>query len=350
MTLPSPTVQKTWEYLDPVFIQPDTTLISNATTDRVLLMLAIKNALVSTEFTTPWVVERSCDGVTVSATDLWADKSKLVWTASASGTVGTARSWIVLYNSGYGLRLLLDLAQAATGGLGGQIDAYLSTAVYSGGSTTALPTTAGNVARLSDRTVSTKRLWEGTSASISVKTRFGLNVMMSSDGQETRVFISNDNLVTGTWVLGRLQTYTSGYTWPQYACITNKTAGVSATIAENVLGHTGFMGFTNAGASVTLLPFVPAGCRYRQSTSSSVVDTYEQGIGQKISSFSGVYALSTVALGSTTAGWQGVHGLIKDTWLGPSAEQRSTLYPRYSKLFAQFGGLVVPWTGTTVKL
>lgn len=128
---------------------PDTTLgPANQGEQYSNSVLNFKRFLVGqqpVDLTGAWTVDRSCDSVTApDATDQWTDASKVVFGVDGSQPL----SWIVL-KAPSGLQgvndvwLLIVADNTNADANPDKVDMYVSNAAYTGGSTTARPTTTG---------------------------------------------------------------------------------------------------------------------------------------------------------------------------------------------------------------
>lgn len=95
-----------------------------------------------------WTVVRSSNGVTVANSNLWAVLADIVW-----GGAAQARSWIVLQapvgwgapSTGLRFHIFIDCRNTAPDTTPQEYFAGLSTLAYTGGTTSAAPTTTGAV-------------------------------------------------------------------------------------------------------------------------------------------------------------------------------------------------------------
>jgi hypothetical protein len=177
-----PAKVKTWEF-DVNISVPATGTLLNTNRDTVF---ALKNALIDDpSFTLPWTVRGSSDSVAsgMDAVDRWDTNTDLVW-----ANVGTAHSWIVLRQTGIdtNFELCLDLTSGAGSGINMTV-AVSPSAGFAGGSTTARPTATDEVVLL------TTAPWGD-----SIEGSRRVHVMTSSDGQCTKIIITN-NLNAGTF-------------------------------------------------------------------------------------------------------------------------------------------------------
>jgi hypothetical protein len=210
----------------------------DASTFARIQTLQLKQVLVATG----WSVFRSCDGVSVSASDLWTDQSKVVW--------GTgAHAWIVLTNSDFmpGFAFCIDCNYAYWN----YVRFEACAAGYNAdGSTTVRPTALG-----------TAMLWnQSFFGSINLPSNV-FKVLYTTDKQNYRVIVTNggeigDSAQSGyigqaflfekpkqaaSWwptpfVVGRFETVSDGLT---YANLTTSGVGTMKTVigstAVNIL-------------------------------------------------------------------------------------------------------------------
>lgn len=158
------------------------------------LLLSLKNALTNPALTTPWVVRASSDSTAADLTDRWGTIGDLVGSSSSN------RSWVVLRQAG--ILPTFDLCLALDGGGSPGIEArVLTMAVSPGGYDLSAVTPANRPPTLNgdEREI----LDGGTSAylignPVSPYTA-KLQVLVSDDGQVTRVFAAIANVVLLSW-------------------------------------------------------------------------------------------------------------------------------------------------------
>ena len=172
-----PTLEKTWQF----DVNQVTPTVGVLETDMDTMILKLKNSLIGFA-STPWTVVRSSNGVTVAASDLWSTIADLVHSSSA-------RSWIVLKQTGCGgqgnLQICLDLNSSAQN----NHDLYVSWhAGFGAGTTSARPTAT-------DETGFSLQ-WGSVTPGQTV-----LHVAQSSDGASTRVFLARDGAIVTTWLI-----------------------------------------------------------------------------------------------------------------------------------------------------
>jgi hypothetical protein len=141
--------------------------------------LQLKQVLVATG----WSVFRSCDGVSVSASDLWTDQSKVVW--------GTgAHAWIVLTNADFmpGFAFCIDCNFAYWS----YVRFEACAAGYNAdGSTTARPTA-----------LSTAMLWNQSYYEMTNMPCTVFKVLYTTDKQSYRVIVTNGGEIGGGAISG----------------------------------------------------------------------------------------------------------------------------------------------------
>ena len=344
-----PEILKTWEWDPNHIIQADATIVSATQQDRQNLMFQIKESLtngISSNFTVPWTVHQSSDGTTADATDNWDVAADLVWGTDSSDPNTSTRSWIVLHNSALGVYLTLDLTGTSTE-RGSEIDAWISSfAPNIDGTTTSRPTAGGAELQVADRTVSNWGAWEGNASNSSARA-YILHVMMSDDGEETRVIINTSSTCTALWVIGKHQGPLVAPTHDWFICLTPKDRdGQSAptVVNWNEDDNADFRWFAmkNDGG------FVDA--RIRASRTDPGVDAWGDLYGNAANAYDGRRSIQEFVLESETAGWSMTMGRVADMWWGPIlAGSNGKTWPD-TREFIQAGEVLLPWDGSTIPI
>lgn len=203
-----PALSKTYEFDINNAVAADATQAngsSDATNDRKELMLGIKNAFINGGiFTTPWVVRGSSNAVTAGhdAVDRWSTIADLRWNV---GTVASppaaAHSWIILYNAGLDVELLIDCANAANTD-GACIIAMISHRGFGAanggvdGTTTTRPF-ALDECELRDGVNNNFGSWSGNDTAVGRTWKW--HVMGSTDGEVWNVLIYQADVLTAFW-------------------------------------------------------------------------------------------------------------------------------------------------------
>jgi hypothetical protein len=322
-----PTLSKTWQF----DINQDINYSTNLGTAQAA-MFAIKESFIGFA-SNPWTVISSSNGTTASAADNWASSADLTWTYAASGAV---RSWIVLEQDGIsaGFQICIHLFRNSTNSNIQQfIEIVVSPATgFTGGTTTARPTAADEQIVADVSVTGAGGLW-GIANAVGHR----LHVMQSTDGQCTRVIMTQDT--TGTpvafWLFDRAKNPVTGWTIPWVACVSG-SSGTSVT-SHPVLNDAATR--TRAvGASLMTLFFTCEGYTSAMITENQTV----------ANSLDGSWPMAPIGLYSATASNVGRHGELFDLWYGATTRANGDQYPSTGTLyqFTQFDELILPWDST----
>lgn len=322
MTLP--VLSKSWVYLANQTIPAQGTTLAT----KQKMLRAIKNGLKGFA-SAPWTHVASSDSVaTSSGTDLWDADTDLVW-----ANAGSAHSWIVLAQTGIaaGFQLLISCEGADANGR--TLTIVVSPSVgFTGGTITARPTASDEVVIISNVH------WEG---SFSSNVQFVFHLAHSTDGQCTRFFIYQANLLVAFGIFDKAANPVTGWTipWVGFWFGTGTTPAASLALLTNVatapikarLASTDFLcWFTVEAAS---------------GASLSSLTSFLTGAND----ISGEWPIFTIGLISNTVGVKGKHGTVFDLFYGLAASGEGDTYPNdATKQFVTFGDLVHPWNGTTL--
>ena len=348
----APTKDKTWEYdLNNLTVGDATNSPFGAFDSVKETLFNIKESLKNagpTTFTTPWVVQESSDSVTVGGIgygvgpdDKWLTAANLIW---ADEDTANARSWIVLRQTGISAKfeLMLSCQQDSQNNDGKQISAYVAQSGFrlaDGGTdgTIGVPPTASDQVRLRN---SNSDYW-GVGPVNTAYTSYH-NVMMSSDGECTRILIFINNTNTGFWIFDVPKNPTTGWTDPYIAAIRGQ-ADVTTDQAryqdfydnDNMLSH-------YTGASVDTLIYLAG------------EGSVNNGIGEQLGTpnqLDNEYIASEMSLASETTSFIGMHGNVYDLWWGFNWVRTGRYFPEAgTRLFIQVADMVFPWDGSTTIL
>jgi hypothetical protein len=295
-------------------------------TDRRTAMKDIKDAL-KTLGSNPWVVDHSCNSVTAGAAgdgnDRWSAITDLVW-----NNAGSAHSWIVLKQTGISanFQICIDLNSSVTSH---PISITVSpSSGFSGGTTTNRPTAADEIS------ISSARNW-AVSAAGSIQ--FVWHLIVSSDGQVTRLVLCSSNAAHNIIVFEKAANPVTGWANPWFAYHANANSGVECLNASSATDlNPGFI--IGYGASSMLMGY----------TVESGFDGVLSNQLTTANDLSGEWPLFPLGLACTvTVGSRGRHGSVFDLWLGSTTPPTGDCYPGdSSRQFAHFGDLVFPWNGT----
>lgn len=328
-----PAVVRTWQYA----VNQSFPALGSATADARALLRAIKNQLIGAGGATwtdsagntitptgAWSVVGSSNSSAagMDAVDRWAADSNLVNAAGAS-----AHSWIVLQQTGLSatFQLLIDL----NGGAPESISVKVSHTAFTGGSTTAAPTSANSVSLI------TTTSWGGSVGDFASR----LHVMRSADGASTRVLIARNNQLVALWMFGTASNPDPGWAQPYLAFLVGSSANAPSSATPSATSLTGTANIGTFGTSGFFMFFssegIGAGPAYQQLTGAS--------------SFSGALPMFPIRVLSTTGGQAGPLGTVVDLWLGLANNPTPTTYPDTGTLkqFVQAGPLIFSWNRST---
>ncbi|MAE87660.1 MAG: hypothetical protein CMB80_33310, partial [Flammeovirgaceae bacterium] len=321
-----PTVTQTWQ-LD---VNNAAARDINQTDNNRKTMFAIKNALVSFS-SNPWTVNSSSDGASAGASDLWIDSDDLIWSTGN-------HSWIVLTKPTTGSQILISCDRSGTNDI---LMSWSPGGLYTGGTISVDPTATDQV------TIQISGTWNGN-----LSTYYSwVHVWHSSDGRRTRVVVANDaGHPRLFWILDEVDPIPDNWaTTPEVVCI--------------------FEHGTNALSWFSTLDDVPTFNNVAKSwddTNEFDIGLFTLGFDSCPSGFGGTnfmsrqefgstgnklnddepYPMAPVGIFSRETGFRGAHGILADMYVGHEDRAGAT-YPDSTteKLWAQFGDIILPWTG-----
>jgi hypothetical protein len=330
-----PVAEKVWQHS--VNTKAAGTAVLND--DNRSVLFAIKQALTgvspvtgrSLNWTNPWTVVLSSDGVSAGASDYWDSTPDLVW---GTGT----HSWIVLRQPITGIEVCLDLSNANTGYM---TQVWSPATGFSGGDTSNRPT-AGDQVILQNNTT-----WLG-GQNLAYGAR--VHVLSSLDGMASRVLVSvttsSAAVVCLFWLYDQAKDPVSG--WTNY----NVALSVDDSVSNPVTSH----GYLANSARVVGIP--PSGGTMNMYMSNE--STWRTSLGVKgivksnhiwaPNDFNGEWPMTTIGLTSQTSGAIGRHGQLYDIWFGSDLMHGKTYPNNLTNKFAQFHNIVVPWNGEGVQI
>jgi hypothetical protein len=339
-----PNLRKTWEFDVNQIIPGDTTITNEVQLDKRQLLFQIKESLVNgtaANFSTPWTVQQSSNGdASAGASDFWAASSDIRWGTDAADPNTVARSWIVLHNAALGVYWLIDCTHSTSGERGNEMDMWMATTAYNvDGTLTARPTAGGDELQLADRLTSAEGSWEGNSSSNIART-YVLHVMMSDDGEETRVIITYLGKCTAAWSIGKPVGALGSPTHDWYASVSPKldnSTQVCTRFYWNESPTDKWHSMKNDGGQVDAV--------IRASRSDQFSDEWSDGYGLVPGAFDGRWPLMEFVLESDTIGWQMTMGIVPDMYWGPINQPHAKTWPG-ARDFIQFGDTIWPWNGS----
>lgn len=272
-----------------------------------------------------WTVIGSSDGTTagLDAVDRWAADANLVF-----ANAGSAHSWIVLQQTGISATFQMLIALDSNG-IGYTCTINVSHVAFTGGSTTANPTSASSTPVLASAN------W-GAANGGTPTTR--VHVMRTTDGTATRVVLCRNGHVQALWSLELMSDLTS-----------------------TVQGFVGFVVGNNATAPSAPLPGLTEllgtanwHCWGTAAVANfAAVEGWSAGtsVGQigGVNSFTNEAPLCPIAIWSNTATQRGRYGALVDAWASIAANANGSTFPDTGtvKQFVQFGSVVLPWNRST---
>lgn len=324
MSLPSKA--KTWQYnVNQAFNTSATPL-----TDNRALLRGIKNTLIGFA-SNPWQVRGSSNAVSAAllavgaagpGTDYWAANGDLVW-----ANAGVAHSWIVLRQTQIASNFEILISCEGASGAGLIITVYVSySAGFTGGSTTARPTATDEAAVISGTD------FGGINAALNVK----LHVMMSSDGQCTRMFIYASGVPIGIAFFEKPQNPVTGWSNPSFAAWkgSNTTSLASQATVTNFYAAASFNG--RGASNMTMFGTMES---YNSLNLAANID--------QTNDLSSTYQMYPVGLASTTAANKGRHGNAFDLWWANTALGEGDAAPNDgTRQFIVVGQFWMPWDGS----
>lgn len=319
--MPVPSLAKTWQFnVNQAFVALGSALADN----RRILRLHIKDALVGMALL-PWTVRYSCDSVTAGtagdAVDRWDSDADLVW-----ANAGSAHSWIVLRQTGVGATFELLISLENSSASGNTLTLVVSpSAAFTGGTTTARPTATDEDVRLSSAT------WGGVASS---DQNAKVHVMVSTDGQCSRVIVCTAGFAQTFWLFDKAQNPVTGWTAPSVAIALGASGSTVLTYANlNTTASAGGRGVSN------MTMFLSG-----EAANSSLIGVLQAFVNDLDSG----HNMGPIGLLSATTSNRGRHGSLFDLWWGPQVVADGDTYG--TKTFVQFGDVIFPWDGSTPLL
>lgn len=320
-----PVLDKTWQ-----FAHVSNTLSGIETTDINDFFLKVKDAAKAFGLH-PLTVVGSSDSSTsnMSGTDLLSGQPAMV-----HDSAGNPHTWIVLKldQIATSAEVCFDFDHSETD----RIDIVVSTAGFTGGSTTARPTATDEIVLLSNNSW-TGMLGSGDGSGGQLRG----HIMLSSDGQCFRVVVANNGIVGGFLLIDKPGQAVTGWTNPMISVA--KSTGRLDNTSDNVL--TVAQWYTNAIFSargpIGSMPLYPT---FESPANFFTVLTKRNAANE----ISGEYPLARIGLWhDTTAGQRGRHGYVFDLFFTNQVLQNGDTLPSdSSKQFVVFGDAAFPGDGT----
>lgn len=321
-----PVNSKTWVIPEGTGLSVNT---GSALTDSQTMILEIYNQMVASG---SWVVERTCNSVAVadSAPFNWNTTADIVWPTGG----GDPRSWAVLYNATMGIRFLI----AATGASGVRWNMtlqYSEGAFSTGGTTTAIPTSASTTV-----TICT------TNAFIATTGQKYLHLWFSNDDTCFRMVVCQGGKAVCLWILDTIANPVSGITQPLdlvygYAIGDNTSAADRPTVAVLSTG-TPLIAYATGGGAIT----------YRMVAEgySATVASILTAANPRNSSAWLIQTLGLLTLTNVTYAY-GRDGDVPDLWfVPPTCITGDTMPGDGSKTHVVLGNVLFPWNGGAISI
>lgn len=325
------TTTKTWQFDLNGYIPADNTLGGlGAHYDRRNLLFSIKESLTGFA-STPWTVVSSSDGTTASAADNWTDPDDLEW---RDDDTSNSFSWIVLRQAAISttFELLIACEEDTLSNDGSQLAAWVAQAGFTGGSTTTRPT-ATDERQIRDSTNS--GYWGSGANSQSYDYRY--HVMMSSDGECTRVLLFISGVNTGFWIFDKPQNPISAWTSPYLAVIQGSNNSTTEQCS--------YSQFYDSASTLTRFGGTNLGL-YMSGEGFGSAAVGEQVTVQN--QLDGSFVANAVGLCSTDSTIAGRIGEVFDLWWGLTVMSTGRYYPADGSMsYVQVHHMIFPWDGST---
>ncbi len=337
MGLGLPTIEKTWQY----YANKDWNWDGSSDFGKQKF-LSVKIGL-TTFVNSSWTIEYSCDGSVAGSAgdgiDRWGtvvtDVSSLVHTTNSSN----ARSWIVLKQSAIAsnFQILIDLV----GGDSNRAKIFYSySSGFTGGAINSRPTAT-------DEFLLCDNLDWGTGSAF-VGARH--NVVMSSDGEVTRVFFVGEGNIEGFFSFELPKNIATGWTTP-HVCINALKNGASSVlkysdILEASTDYGAYSTFNNefTGNSNTLNCFLTS----ETSKTFAVGDSSNQDMA--FNQVSSKWEMYPVGFYCDLAPHRGRHGTLYDMWFVASSLGNGRTIPKEAKDYVVLDDICIPWNDTVLKI
>ncbi len=325
MALPTPA--KTW-VIDPCnSVAYSTTKIEQVAT----IMLAIKNSLLTMSGVT---VKGSCNGTTgaMDGVDRWASATD-VSTQASSATA--AQSWIVLdlANMG-GAELLLTNHSTVAGNFGVQ---FSPGGLYAAAGTATHKPTATDDQNMA----ATPSNGGGLQTSAGLVTQLW-STWLASDGSALAFAVAAGGAWQGMMVLQLVTSRVSVGTFSPAAVGLRLTPAAGGVFSSWGTAQA-YCRLNPGGGAVNVIGFLGA-----EGVKNGIVGSQLTSIAELQGS---AHNMFQVSLWSETATARGAVGVLVDLWAGNTGAADGDTYPNdTSRLFVQFGDLILPWDGSSVVM
>jgi hypothetical protein len=322
MTLP--TLEKTWQHsANNVIAAQGTPLATNRRILRTLknLMLAFGSSAWTTRYSSNGTAPGT--GSAGDGVDHWAADGDLIWNSA-----GSAHSWYVFRQAGITATFEFLISLEGVSADGSILTAYISpSATFTGGTSTARPTATDEIP------LRTGAVWGGTS---SADSGVILNVMMSTDGQCTRVVINDTSLPSTFLMLDKPKNPPAAWTNPCFGVWLGAATGVPTY--SDVSGA-----ILHLRLSATVTTAFMTQEAFGTSTTARMLGAAAIGANE----LTGEFPVLPIGIWCDNSPLRGQQGQIFDFWLGYTSVANGDTYPNdATRQFVQFGVGIHPWNGT----
>ncbi len=296
------------------------------------LIIDIKDAFIGFA-QNPWTVVSSSDSVTADNTDRWSVVGDIV---GASGAA--PHSWIVLRQAAINANYEICIS---FGTPSGEFPSHWNfiwspRLGFTGGLTTARPTAADEVILEGPGGIA----WAGSFSGAEPANAHIFHVMMSEDGECTRLIGYYADVPFMFWAFEKPQNPVSGWTDPALCILAS-----GDNVLSNAFDHSDMFdssarawGFHNGGNNDFKFYFA--------EESINTLGVTEINVANDLSS--GDWPMSPIGILSRTSSLQGRHGNLFDMWWGAPVNANKEYPADASRQFMQSGHLIFPWNGTVV--
>jgi hypothetical protein len=320
-----PTKSKTWQHTINIAKGGSGTLL----TDNRAAMRQIPVAL--TAFgTQPWTCSGSSDSSTsgMDASNRWAADTNLVW---ATG----AHSWIVLRQTGMATKfeLCVDLSNASSNSATIVIspaNGFGTTNGGTDGSTTARPTATDEYVVLSNTT------WNDAPGS---GQSYKVHCMQSTDGQCTRILVTNNLYPISVWIIDRPKNAVTGWDAPWLV-------GFKASASATTSGARVADWITAANMKLQPKTTLTVGSAYLAIPMVLTQTLAVRTAGTVANDISGNWPFFPITVISESTGMRGMWGEMYDLYFGSTGMARGTGFdssPSHEWVFVN--DMIIPWDG-----
>jgi len=265
----------------------------------------------------------------MDATDRWVAATDLRWTSTNAG------SWIVLQNDAIrtGFQILLQVQDGGGGWPDSSTWRVSPGGNYTGGSETGRPTATDEISFVDGVN------WQGN---LGVADSY-IHVMMSSDGECTRIVVCNSNTPKQFFLFDKPSGPVSGWTNPWVAIVVQFSGATNMPDYARINDLDSYA-WSSVGATTMKLFCTSEGW-------VSAMAGQRMTWGNDLDS--GAWPMATIGLASETSGVRGRHGELFDMWFGSTTRANADNYPdTLPRQFVQVGDIILPWDGTagTMKM